>query len=183
MRRFFLLLILLLLGLMPLHAQNLTIADVLLQSAVAEESEFTILLLVINQANPEILETLTNPDVDITFFAPTDAAFIEMLDENQLTIADLISDETMLNALMEYQVLGEAMTASAIAQSEQLSPILLDSTIRVSVLRDVIRLNGTTRVLVENVIASNGIIHVVDHVLMPEIIPNAEVTPEATAEN
>ena len=182
MRRFILLCFLLLGFLLPLQAQEATIVDILLQSATAEEADFTILLLLIDSADPTILETLSDPSADVTFFAPTDEAIIDYMQANELSLADLIADTNALTMILQYHTLGETVTISELITSDSINPVLLDSSISVSSLRGVARLNNTASVTVDSVAASNGLIHVIDALLIPPTNSEAEATPEATQE-
>ncbi len=54
-----------------------TIAEIVVASASGDAPEFTTLLAAVSAADPSVLETLSNPELEskLTVFAPTDAAF------------------------------------------------------------------------------------------------------------
>ena len=64
----------------PAAAQEPTLADVLTDSASADTPEFTTLLAALQAADPALLEALADPTVQLTLFAPTDAAFAAQIE-------------------------------------------------------------------------------------------------------
>jgi len=54
-----------------------TIADIVVASASGEPAEFSTLLTAVQAADPVVLEVLSDPEQELTVFAPTDAAFAE----------------------------------------------------------------------------------------------------------
>jgi transforming growth factor-beta-induced protein len=185
MRRLFLLIVLLFLTL-PVQAQDLqefSIADILLQSASAEEAEFTILLFVISEIDFDLLDSLGRTDNEWTVLAPSDAAFIAFMEANDLSVGDLIENQDLLREILNYHIIEGALSYADLAELEELETRLADSMITIT-FEDNLLLNDSTEIIVENVAANNGIIHVLDRVLLP---PNALdiyslPKPEATVE-
>lgn len=98
-----------------------------------------------------------------TVFAPTDAAFAALGED---TINALLADPATLAQVLTYHVVpGSLLAADVIAQdnliSVQGSPILVDVT------DDGVFLNVDSQVIITNIQASNGVIHVIDTVLLP----------------
>jgi transforming growth factor-beta-induced protein len=190
MRRFVLLIVLLLLTL-PIQAQNLqefSIADILLQSASAEEAEFTILLFVISEVDFELLDALGRTDNEWTVFAPSDAAFIAFMEANNLSVADLIEKQDLLRDILNYHIIEGVLSYADLAELEELETRLADNMITLT-FEDNLLLNDSSEIIVENVAANNGAIHVLDRVLLPPNAldiyslpePEATVAPEAEA--
>lgn len=109
-----------------------------------------------------LVETLkgTGP---FTVFAPSDAAFADL---PQGTIEDLLKPENKdtLAAILTYHVVAGKVTAADVssmtsATSVQGANLAIDVT-------DVVKVNGNT-VLQADIMADNGVIHVIDGVLMP----------------
>ncbi len=127
--------------------------------------QFTTLLAAVDAAG--LTETLVGRG-PFTLFAPTDEAF-RRLPGN--TVSDLLKPENRekLVTLLTYHVLPGRVTA---AQARTVSSAETVANQRVQ-LRDVdgeLRVNNAV-VRIADVPASNGIIHVIDRVLMPQAAP------------
>lgn len=99
----------------------------------------------------------------ITVFAPTDAAF------NALpagTVDALLADIPALTDILLYHVLDGAAVYSAQLSDGQIATMLNGSDITVTINNGVF-INGTNQVIVADIAASNGVLHVTDGVLLP----------------
>jgi transforming growth factor-beta-induced protein len=113
-----------------------------------------------------------------TVFAPTDAAFEALPDG---TIESLLADPSgALTDILLYHVvpaqvlstdLSDGMTATTLGSAE----------LSFSVGADGVQVNGAN-VVAADVMASNGVIHVIDAVLLPPAAPEATATPVAEEE-
>jgi uncharacterized surface protein with fasciclin (FAS1) repeats len=120
--------------------------------------------------------TLANLDNDYTVFAPTDAAFAKL---PAGTIAGLSNDE--LTAVLLYHVLPGQVLADGAITVAQSSTNMVDtangSKVSLSFVNDgnssTLFVNGA-KVSSADVLASNGVIHVIDNVILP---PAAMGTP------
>jgi len=147
-----------------------TIADIVIESSEAAAPDFTILLAAIQAADPSILEALSNPDADLTVFAPTDEAFTALLASLEMDAETLLADTDLLNSVLQYHVLeGTVMADTVLTLDGQDVPTLLgeDATISISVTDDGVVLNDTINVIVTDFEADNGVIHVINGVLLP----------------
>ncbi len=109
-----------------------------------------------------LAETLAG-DGPFTVFAPTDAAF-EALPDGALDA--LLADTDALTDVLTYHVVaGEVDAATVVGLSD--ATALNGDTISIEVVDGDVFLNGTTKVTVVDVMADNGIIHIIDAVLMP----------------
>jgi uncharacterized surface protein with fasciclin (FAS1) repeats len=107
-----------------------------------------------------LVETLKGPG-PFTVFAPTDEAFAKLPPG---TVEALLQDPARLRAVLTYHVVPGAVTSADVASlrsatTVQGSDLAIDATSGVKV-------NGAT-VVKADVPASNGIIHVIDTVLLP----------------
>jgi uncharacterized surface protein with fasciclin (FAS1) repeats len=110
-----------------------------------------------------LVDTLKGPG-PFTVFAPTDAAFAKL---PAGTVDNLLKPENkaQLTAILTYHVLPGAVPASAVA-GKQLSPKTVNgATLKVDGSNGV-RVNNAT-VTQADIKASNGVIHVIDTVLLP----------------
>lgn len=145
-----------------------TIADVVVNSASGETPEFTVLLAAVQSANPAILEALTNGG-PYTVFAPTDAAFTALLEELGLTAEELLAQTDLLNNVLQYHVVPGIISAETVVAAAgegayvgTLIPVALDVQAGEGV-----TVNGVN-VIQTDISADNGIIHVIDGVLVPQ---------------
>ncbi|MGV3525383.1 MAG: fasciclin domain-containing protein [Candidatus Sericytochromatia bacterium] len=98
-----------------------------------------------------------------TVFAPTDEAFAKL---PQDTLARLLSDRVMLRQVLLYHVLSGAYDASAIGD-EDTTNTLADKWLTLRT-RNGSQYINDARVIQANVEARNGVIHVVDRVMLPQ---------------
>tara|TARA_Y100000588_G_scaffold241881_1_gene255903 strand:- start:40263 stop:42095 length:1833 start_codon:yes stop_codon:yes gene_type:complete len=112
--------------------------------------------------------TLADLEREFTVFAPTDAAF-EQLD--QATVDALFADAEALSDLLLYHVLPDATVQSdaaiAVANSEQPMITMANGDMATLSLQNDMLYIGNAQVTTANVAADNGVIHVIDSVLMP----------------
>jgi uncharacterized surface protein with fasciclin (FAS1) repeats len=178
-------LLLLLVGLLvfsfvPVMAQDElpTIGDIVVVSAESEEPEFTTLLAAVSAADPAILETLFDTEASLTVFAPTDAAFealAEALGEEEF--AAILEDTAALTDILLYHVVdGAVMSADVVALLEEGAfEVETLNTQFVTVdgnVEDGITIDAANLVLeMVDIEASNGVIHVIDAVLVPKCVP------------
>jgi len=98
----------------------------------------------------------------LTVFAPTDAAFAKV---PKATLAALAHNRKELRAVLLYHVLKGRITAAKLVKLHSVKT-LNGQSLRVRVKNGVVTVGGV-RVIKTNIAASNGIIHVIDGVLIP----------------
>lgn len=158
-----------------------TIADIVVASAGGEEPEFTTLLDAVSAADPAVLEALSDPEAEFTVFAPTDAAFaaVEGLDE-------IVADTELLTQILLFHVVeGSVMSADVVAALEANDGAFQANTLQGQYL-DVatteeggVTVNGAGLILeMVDIEADNGVIHVIDAVMVPEQRTIAEIATE-----
>jgi uncharacterized surface protein with fasciclin (FAS1) repeats len=121
---------------------------------LAEAGQFTQFLAAVEAAG--LSETLGAPG-PFTVLAPTDAAF---------AAATLPSDPETLTALVEYHVV-EGVVAGFDLPATTTLMTMQGGEIAVAVVDGLTVLNEVSTVILANVVASNGVAHVVDAVLTP----------------
>ena len=105
---------------------------------------------------------------DYTIFAPTDDAFAAALEALGLTAEELLADTATLTSILTYHgLLGSVDAAAAIALDGQSVATINSAEIAISVVDGNVVINDTATVIQADVAASNGIIHVIDAVLLP----------------
>jgi transforming growth factor-beta-induced protein len=124
------------------------------------------------------LESALRTTKDITVFAPTDAAFAKL---GAKTINELLSDKPQLTALLTYHVVPKALTAEQIVGSAPGSVKTLEGeNVTYQLDAGKLILNGYIMVTATDIKASNGIIHVIDAVLVP---PSFQTPPPQAAKD
>jgi uncharacterized surface protein with fasciclin (FAS1) repeats len=130
----------------------------IVQTAVAA-GKFTTLTKLVKQAG---LAGALSGKGPFTVFAPTDAAFRKV---PKATLAALAKDKAKLRSVLLYHVVKGKVTA---AQAVKLTSAttLEGAKLAIAVKGDKVTIGGA-RVVTPDVMASNGVIHVIDRVLIP----------------
>ena len=130
----------------------------IVETAVAA-GKFTTLTALLNQAG--LATTLQNQGA-FTVFAPTDAAFAKV---PKATLDALAKDKAKLRAVLLYHVAKGKLTAAKVVKRDSVKT-LNGQRVRIRV-RDGKVFVGGAPVSTPDVAASNGVIHVIDKVLIP----------------
>jgi transforming growth factor-beta-induced protein len=141
--------------LLPPQEESLgTIVDI----AVAD-GRFTTLVTALQEA--DLVEALSG-EGPFTVFAPTDDAFALLPDG---TIEALLADIPALTDILLYHVVpGEVLAADVVEL--QYAETLLEKDIEIRVKDGMVYLNDA-QVIITDIMADNGVIHVIDSVLLP----------------
>jgi uncharacterized surface protein with fasciclin (FAS1) repeats len=131
-------------------------ADIV-DTAIAAGS-FTTLVKAVQAAG--LVDTLKGPG-PFTVFAPTDEAFAKLPPG---TIEGLLADKAKLTAVLTYHVVAGAVTAKDVA-ALQTATSLQGAALKIDTSSGV-KINDAT-VTKADVTATNGVIHVIDTVLLP----------------
>lgn len=108
---------------------------------------------------------LSKPGANLTVFAPTDAAFAKV---PKATLAALGKDKKALQGVLLYHVVKGKVPASKVVTLNGKSVKTLNGkSVKIAVRGGAVFINGSTKVVTTDVKASNGIIHVVNKVLLP----------------
>lgn len=140
-----------------------TIAEI-----AAGNDDFSTLMLGVGAADPAIAEALGG-EGELTVFAPTNEAFTATFGKLGLSPEDVLSNQELLNTVLLYHVVDGAVMAEDVLA---LGDAEVDTLVEGEVL-NVRVADGNVTVNQANVIdvdieASNGVIHVIDEVLIPE---------------
>jgi len=147
-----------------------TIADLVIAATEGEEPEFTLLLAVVQAADPSVLEALSS-EGPLTVFAPTDAAFEALLETLGLPVDAVLTQGELLTSVLLYHVVaGEVFAEDVIELDGQEVPTLLEETVSINVVDGGVVLNNEVNVIDTDIEASNGVVHVIDGVLLPQSV-------------
>lgn len=206
MKRILVLLFALLLVAAPVLAQEETntIADIVVASTEADMPEFTTLLAAVSAADPGILEALSNPEAELTVFAPTDAAFATLAEAlGEEAFNEILSEEgtPRLNEILMYHVVDGIVPSSAVveglssAEADDMGAVSFPVVTLSGQYFDVAGTMGDEGLDLEagitvgeanlvldmiDIEADNGVIHVIDAVLVPELNTIADIVVAAT---
>ena len=125
-----------------------------------EAGSFTTLLVAAEAAG--LVETLTGAG-PYTVFAPTDEAFAKL---PAGTVESLLKDKEKLAKILTYHVVAGKVMASDVAGMTSATTVE-GSDIAIKTENGTVMINDAT-VVTADIEASNGVIHVIDTVLMPQ---------------
>jgi len=147
------------------EAMEPTIAEIVAEAAAGDPAEFTVLLAALETAG---LVDALNGEGPFTVFAPTDEAFGALLEELGVTAEELLANPDLGNILLYHVVSGEFLAADVIGIAPADVPTLYEeNTIAIAVVDGSVVINDVATVISPDVMASNGVIHVIDAVLVP----------------
>jgi len=121
----------------------------------------------------DLVETLAG-EGPFTVFAPTDDAFAALPEG---TVEALLEDIPALTDILLYHVVAGNVKASDVVTLES-AETLQGGSLTITVEGDVVRINGA-QVVIADIEASNGTIHVIDAVLLPPAPEEAAAEPTA----
>jgi transforming growth factor-beta-induced protein len=143
----------------PSAAPSAAAAGDIVQVASSAGS-FTTLLQAATAAG--LVDTLKGPG-PFTVFAPTDAAFAAL---PAGTLDALLKDPAKLKDILLYHVVPGKVTADQVVKLTSATTVE-GKPIKITVKDSTVYLNDTVKVVTTDIPASNGVIHVIDAVLLP----------------
>jgi uncharacterized surface protein with fasciclin (FAS1) repeats len=146
----------------------------ILDIAAATDATSTLAAAVGSLEDPFIANALADITATYTVFAPTVEAFEEFLTDSNLTVEALLADEALLTSVLTYHVLPvELFAADVIAAAPVTVDTLEGGQIDVAVVDGGVVLTDETgrdiNVVATDVNALNGVIHLIDYVLFPNL--------------
>ena len=136
-----------------------TIVDV-----AVESGEFPTLVAALQATG---LDEVLAGDGPFTVFAPTEDAFAAALDALGITAEDLLADTETLTSILTYHVVAANAPAEVVVTLDgQDVETVNGATVLVTVDGENVMVNDANVVAVD-ILASNGVIHVIDSVLLP----------------
>jgi len=142
----------------PLASAAITTKDIV--ETATEAGSFKTLLTAVKAAG--LVETLQGSG-PFTVFAPTDAAFAAL---PAGTLDGLLKDPAALKKILLYHVVSGAVTSDNVVGLTSATSVE-GSPIAISVKDGTVYLNDSAKVVTPDVMASNGVIHVIDKVILP----------------
>ena len=134
----------------------------------ASNSSFSTLVAALTKAG---LVSALEGDGPFTVFAPTNEAFAALLADLGVSSLDDLSAEALTPILLYHVVSGKVLSTDLTdGYVSTLSAGPEDSKISLQVNAGEVLLNGSTEVTSADIMATNGVIHVIDKVLLPPTV-------------
>jgi len=108
------------------------------------------------------LEEAARGEGPFTVFAPTDEAFAKLPEG---TVEALLDDPDTLSSILLYHVIGGEIMAEAVFHGF-IAPTLQGALVKFSVTDEAVMINDAN-IIATDIMASNGVIHVIDSVILP----------------
>ena len=141
------------------------------------DPNFSILVAALTKAG---LASTLQGDGPFTVFAPTNAAFTSLLTDLGISSLDDLSAET-LKPILLYHVLGRKVLSTDLTNGyvNTLSAGPDQTKISLEVDKQNVRLNGSSSITTADIMASNGVIHIIDKVLLPPTVVGVAINNPA----
>ena len=144
----------------PAHAEDQTIAEI-----ASANPDFSTLVAALDAAG--LVGAVDScDDGPVTVFAPTNDAFAAALSALGMTADELLADTDLLTSVLTYHVVSGAVDAATVVGLTS-ATTLNGAAISIKVVDGTVYLNDTVKVVTTDIMACNGIIHVIDAVLLP----------------
>ncbi len=119
----------------------------------------------------------------LTVFAPTNAAFAALLTELGVTKQALLANKPLLTAVLAYHVLSSTVPLASVPVGKAITPVgggffKIESTRGLKITDG---RNRVSNITANDIQASNGVVHLVDRVLLPankDIVATAQALPD-----
>ena len=141
-------------------------------------SSFSSLVAAVSKAN--LVDALNNGE-NLTVFAPVNDAFSSLLSDLGLSSLDDLTAEDLTPILL-YHVIGTSVPAASVAEGYVPTLSMANEnnlSLYIQVMDGNVKLNGQSNVVATDVFGTNGVIHVIDKVLLPQTIADFAVANPA----
>ena len=146
------------------HSINAVLLPVQTVVDVALNNGFTTLATAVITA--ELLPALSNPLATLTVFAPTNEAFTALAGDLGTDINGLLALPNLADVLT-YHVLGTEVPSSAVTNGAIVQPLSPSNTLKLTVTSTGSVFVNQAQVTLADVAADNGVVHVIDAVVLP----------------
>ncbi len=143
--------------LVPAPVETTTVVDI-----IVESPDHTVLEAAVIAAG---LADDLSAEGPFTVFAPTDAAFTALLEALEVTADELLANPDLASILLYHVVSGNVLSTDL--SDGQIAETLNGQSIEINITAEGVTINGTALVVVADLTADNGVVHVIDAVLLP----------------
>lgn len=149
----------------PMHSQSMAKMNVV--QVAQSNADFSILVEAVQAAG--LAGALSSPDANFTILAPTNAAFAKALQDTNMTKAQLFANKDLLTKILTYHVISADMPVYAKDVKPGNVMMLSKDTLVVTPQGMLMDENGrTANIIKTDIAATNGVVHVIDAVLLPK---------------
>jgi uncharacterized surface protein with fasciclin (FAS1) repeats len=146
------------------HVLNAVVLPVETVADVAIDNGFSTLVTAVVTA--ELLPALTNPLANYTVFAPTNEAFTDLADALGTTVNGLLALPNLAD-ILTYHVLGTEVPSTAVTNGAIVQPLSTTNTLKLTETSTGDVFVNQAQVTAVDINADNGIVHVLDAVVLP----------------
>lgn len=139
-------------------------ADKTIVQTAAANPSFSILVEAVVAAD---LAGVLSGSGPFTVFAPTDAAFAALLAELNITKAQLLADKALLTKVLTYHVLPSRVLKAQVPVGTPVATVQGETLVVDASLAITDRRARIARITATDILASNGVIHAIDKVILP----------------
>ena len=149
----------------PMHSQSMAKMNVV--QVAQSNPDFSVLVEAIQAAG--LTGALANPNAHYTVFAPTNEAFMQALKETGMTKAQLFANKPLLTKILGYHVIsGDMAMYKKDVKPGNVMTLSKDTLMVTNQGKLMDEMGRTTNIVKTDIPANNGVIHVIDRVLMPK---------------
>jgi len=142
-------------------------SDMNVVQVAQSNADFSLLVEAVEAAG--IAAPLSNPNANFTIFAPTNEAFAQVLQETGMTKDQLFANKPLLTKILGYHVINGAAPVYAEDVKPGTITMLSKDALVVTDQGQLQDENGrTVNILDTDIAANNGVVHVIDKVLLPK---------------
>mmetsp|Transcript_24906 Transcript_24906/g.26741 ORF Transcript_24906/g.26741 Transcript_24906/m.26741 type:complete len:237 (+) Transcript_24906:168-878(+) len=151
---------------LSVSAEDAALKDI--PTTAIDNGTFTTLVAALTAAD---LVTTLSGDGPFTVFAPDDDAFaaLEKVDKTLIPCLLLPENVETLTTILTYHVAAGEVRSTDLSNGQQI-PSLQGEDISVDITGTTVMLNDAAQVIAADVMATNGVIHVIDAVLVPPTV-------------
>ncbi|NNU16345.1 fasciclin domain-containing protein [Parvularcula sp. ZS-1/3] len=134
---------------------------------IQSEARFSTLAAALDAAD---LETTFDTEGPLTLFAPSNDAFGSLPTGFSVDVLTAPENQALLQQILAYHVLGERVTSSDITGQQTEVPTVGGPMLRIDASGEIVIIGSepaTALVVVPDIEARNGVIHIIDGVLLP----------------
>ena len=149
----------------PMHSQQMAKMNVV--QVAQSNSDFSVLVEAVQAAG--LTGMLADPNAHYTIFAPTNEAFMQAMKETGMTKAQLFANKPLLTKILGYHVVSGDMAMYAKDVKPGNVMTASKDTLMVTNQGKLMDENGrTVNIVKTDIPATNGVVHVIDRVLLPK---------------
>lgn len=107
---------------------------------------------------------------EFTLFAPNDGAFLTFLNDQDMSYSQLLADQALLQNVLSYHLVPGTVTVEDIQGGENSLETVNGATLNFGFNPGTSRVtinNGAASIEAADIFASNGVVHIIDNVLLP----------------